>query len=125
MAFCTYAIADSNAQKFIKEVPSRKKPLAIVLTLALLVTVAAPVFAAEYSLQSRICPACGGTGYEQTEDRTTSVSTTCEISNISHYHIKHYETTLAECEDCGYELIISRVYYKYFCSKSGLYYSVN
>ena len=103
-----------------------KKTLAIVLTLALLVTLAAPVFAAEYSLQSRICPACGGTAYEDYQETHTSVNTTCEISQISHYHIKYYKQYVAECEDCGNVVVLgSKVLYKYFCSKSGLYYEVN
>jgi len=101
-----------------------KKMLAIVLTLVILASLAVPALAVE--ARSRICPACGGTAYEDYKYTNTSVNTTCENSKISHYHIKYYKQYVAECEDCGNIVVLgSKVYYRYFCSKSGLYYEVN
>ena len=100
-----------------------KKTLAIVLTLVILASLAVPALAVEAS--SWICPACGGTAYEHYMYTNSSVNTTCEVSKISHYHTNYYRQDYTECEDCGNIIMGSKVLYKYYCSKSGLYYTVN
>lgn len=83
-----------------------KKTLAIVLTLALLVTLAAPVFAAE--ARARVCPACGGSAYEEmrwVSTRNVGVPS-CDYYVGMHNHTVGTYDVYSVCEDCYNEVYL-------------------
>ena len=94
-----------------------KKTLALLLTLTLLVTLAMPILAAE-TRTARICPACGGTGYEHTVSETWREAETCNnYPNVSHFHDNVYRVTYSICEDCGTQVYITRKLYSTTCKR--------
>lgn len=100
-----------------------KKTLAIVLTLALLVTVAAPVFAAEDAIQSFICPRCSGTAYEDYCDTSYQYKavSSCILESLPHEHRIYGTRCYATCADCDYTFLVSSTTHNEYCLSKGQY----
>lgn len=86
-----------------------KKLLAVLLTLTLLVTLAAPAMAAEMTVFR--CPACGGGAYEVDSETYTYRDEVeyCEESTDPHHHILIYTSIIAQCGECGTEFLASTI----------------
>lgn len=92
-----------------------RKIVVVLLVLTLLVLIGAPALAVE-TRTSRICPACGGTGYERTFTEHWEEGQTCDNwPSMIHYHTNTYRVTYSVCEDCGTKVYISRVLYSSEC----------
>jgi len=107
-----------------------KKLISIILALTMMLALTLPVLAVENAMDSFICPACGGTAYEDYKISSSNIYTTCShtptSSSISHLHVKYYRQYVAICEDCTNTIVLgSKEYYRYMCSLSGQYYTVN
>lgn len=82
-----------------------KKTLAIVLTLALLVTLAAPVFAADVELAAIADDPCGYCG-SYAQDVSTYYTKTVGVPSCDSYvgmhnHTQHWKTYKVLCMTCG------------------------
>lgn len=95
-----------------QEVTFMKRILSLLLAVVLILSVAVlPALAAQDAEQSSfICPACGGTCYEDMdlEPLEVVVTTTCVSSSVSHRHRNVYLAQFATCDTCGYQLLVYR-----------------
>ena len=82
-----------------------KKMLAIVLTLALLVTLAAPVFAADVEPAATAddpCSYCGGLAQDVSTYYTDTVGVpSCDSYVGMHTHTQYWKNYIVQCMTCG------------------------
>ena len=88
----------------VPKVSQKKKKIAFLLALVLLLSVLIlPAYAATESLESHICPACGGTAYVEWDEtiRDPYDVYSCDVYPASHTHTTIAFRIYTQCDDCG------------------------